>query len=95
METHVEAGGKTLTGRETREWCVGMSSNVNGRKCEIVRFGKRNSARVLVRWLENPPLNDRFRSSKDSTHTADRQPYVNTGRTQWVGMYQIEPAISV
>lgn len=77
-------GGKTLTGRQTREWYQGMQSNVNGRGCELVRFGKRNSGRVLVRWLEDC---DKY----DSRMLPGN---VSKGRTQWVGMYQIEPQIS-
>lgn len=78
---HIERGGKTLTGREHREWRVGMVSNVNGRGCEIIRFGKRTDARVLVRWLEEC---DKY----DSRMLPGN---VGKGKTQWVGLYQIEP----
>lgn len=83
---HVEIGGKTLTGRECREWYAGMKSNVNGRGCEILRFGKApEHARVLVRWLEEGHPYD----------TRMIRPLVRQGRTQWVGRYQIEPEVSV
>lgn len=51
---HIEIGGKTLTGRQSREWYIGMKSTINGRQCEIIRFNKRLPIyRVLVRWLES------------------------------------------
>lgn len=49
----VEIGGKTIGGRERREWYQGMHSNVSGRACEIVRFKKETTARVLVRWEDD------------------------------------------
>lgn len=82
---HVEIGGKTLTGRETREWYIGMKSNVNDRGCEIIRFGKRTDARVLVRWLEDL-------CSYDSRMLPGS---VGKGKTQWVGRYQIEPECTI
>lgn len=51
-DQHIEVGGKTLVGRQGREWYAGMRSNVNGRGCEIVRFKKGTTARVLVRWAD-------------------------------------------
>jgi hypothetical protein len=80
--THLEIDGKTITGRMVREWSEGMESNIRGRKCRIVRFGKRNKARVLVRWLE----------SLDRSCMGPCLPgNAGMGRTQWVGMYEIEP----
>lgn len=75
--SHIEMGGKTLVGRQRREWYVGMHSNVQGRACEIVRFKKGTTARVLVRWED-----DGGRGS------------VRKGKTQWVGLYEIDPEIS-
>lgn len=84
MYGHIEQGGKTLVGRQYREWNVGMKSNVRGRGCEVIRFGKRNNGRVLVRWLE----------SCDKYDSRMLPGNVREGRTQWVGMYQIEPEIT-
>lgn len=70
MQTHTEIGGKTLQGREWREWYIGQRTTCQARLCEIVRFGKRQPGRVLIRWA-------------------------CTGRTAWVGMYEITPEISI
>lgn len=84
---HIEIGGKTLAGRQTRTWKVGMKSNVSGRKCEILRLGKSpDHASVLVRWLE--PLSFEWIAKMYPMRK------ICEGQTQWVGRYQIEPEIS-
>ena len=69
----IETGGKTLQGRQRREWYQGQNTVVwhQGiyRTCEIIRFAKRDSSRVLIR-------------------------YTQTGKTQWVGLYDIRPEVS-
>jgi len=75
--SHIEMAGKTLQGRQRREWYVGLESNVQGRACNVVRFARGTTARVLVRWQD-----DGARGS------------VGMGKTQWVGLYEIEPDIS-
>ena len=81
MENYFSPGGKTILGREFREWSEGMVSNVKGRKCILLRFKRdRERSRVLVRWLS--PWNGSGLQRAEN-------------RTQWVGRYEIDPRISI
>lgn len=79
-----EIGGKTLAGRQRREWRQGMQSDVYDRKCIILKMGRYHSGRVQVRWLDDIPANWLMAYSL---------PKVGKGKTQWVDIYSVSPDI--
>lgn len=83
MQTHNEIGGKTLTGRQVREWYASMVTTAHGRPCVLLRFG-RTTDRALVRWLGPIPEGSNARCLGN----------VREGKTQWLGRYEIAPELS-